>query len=150
MMASLPIDFNQFTFVDLGSGKGRTLLMASEHPFRRIVGVEILPELHQEAQKNILDYKSPTQLCSQIESICADAREFVLPEEPLVLYLFNPLPEAALRQVIRRLEETARPLWIVYQNALLENVVAETGWLERVGGTEGYVVYRQLTYPDQL
>jgi hypothetical protein len=30
MMTSLPIDFNQFTFVDLGSGKGRTLLMASE------------------------------------------------------------------------------------------------------------------------
>src|SRR3984957_16081124 len=28
-------DFPTFTFVDLGSGKGRTLLMASDYPFRR-------------------------------------------------------------------------------------------------------------------
>jgi SAM-dependent methyltransferase len=143
MMASLPIDFNQFTFADLGSGKGRTLLMASEYPFRKIVGVEILPELDRGAQENIRTFKSPAQRCMQIESICADAREFVLPEEPLVLYLFNPLPEAALRQVIRRLEQPARPLWIVYHNPLLDGVLAETGWLERVGGTEGYVVYRR-------
>ncbi len=53
MMSSLPIAFSEFTFVDLGSGKGRTLLMASEYPFRRIVGVEILPELHRAAEKNI-------------------------------------------------------------------------------------------------
>ena len=37
------LDFHDFVFVDLGSGKGRTLLMASEYPFRRIVGVELLP-----------------------------------------------------------------------------------------------------------
>jgi len=36
MMASLPIEFDQFTFIDLGSGKGRTLLMASEYPFMKI------------------------------------------------------------------------------------------------------------------
>src|ERR1700727_1709448 len=34
-------DFRDFTFVDLGSGKGRTLFMASVSPFRRIVGVEL-------------------------------------------------------------------------------------------------------------
>jgi hypothetical protein len=30
MMKALPIDFREFTFVDIGSGKGRTLLMAAE------------------------------------------------------------------------------------------------------------------------
>jgi hypothetical protein len=43
-------DFRDFVFVDLGSGKGRTLLMASDYPFRCIVGVELLPALHQAAQ----------------------------------------------------------------------------------------------------
>ena len=43
MMASLPIEFDQFTFVDLGSGKGRTLLMASEYPFRKIAGGPLKP-----------------------------------------------------------------------------------------------------------
>jgi SAM-dependent methyltransferase len=142
MMADLPIDFREFTFVDLGSGKGRTLLMASEYPFRRIVGVEILPELNRAAVENIANYKSEAQRCGEIESIRADAREFVPPEGPLVLYLFNPLPEAALRQVIRKLEQSARPLWIVYHNPLLEGVLADSGWLVRAGGTGRYVVYR--------
>jgi SAM-dependent methyltransferase len=146
MMASFPIDFSQFTFVDLGSGKGRTLLLASEYPFRRIVGVEILPELHRAAKENIAAYRSATQQCTEIESMCADAREFELPDEPLVLYLFNPLPEEALRRVVRRLERSTRPLWIIYHNPLIEGVLAESGWLERTGGMEGYVVYRRLGF----
>ena len=36
-----------FTFIDLGSGKGRTLLMASDYPFRRIIGLELLEELRR-------------------------------------------------------------------------------------------------------
>ena len=122
MMASLPIDFGQFTFVDLGSGKGRTLLMASEYPFRRIVGVEILPELHRAAEENIANYQSTTQQCTQVESVCADASEFELPEGPLLLYLFNPLPEAGLDQILENLEESLprhpRAVYLLYQNPL--------------------------------
>src|ERR1700691_5447899 len=46
------IDLSEFVFVDLGSGKGRTLLMASDYPFQRIVGVELLPALHETAKGN--------------------------------------------------------------------------------------------------
>jgi len=74
--------------------------MASEYPFMRIVGVELIAELHRAAQQNIREYRSPTQRCVQIESVIADAREFELPEEPLVLYLFNPLPERALSDAL--------------------------------------------------
>src|SRR5580692_1239805 len=84
------LSWADFTFVDLGSGKGRTLLMASDYPFRRIVGVELLPALDQITQENLSHYKSESQQCFALESICADATEFPLPEEPLVLYLFNP------------------------------------------------------------
>jgi Histone methylation protein DOT1 len=146
MMASLPIEFDQFTFIDLGSGKGRTLLMASEYPFRKILGVELIAELHRAAEENIRDYRSPTQRCVQIESVITDAREFELPEEPLVLYLFNPLPERALSDALQRLGkslvQTPRPVWIVYHNPLLENVFAPSSCLEKVGGTEQYSVYR--------
>src|SRR5580693_6712239 len=104
MMASLPIAFEEFTFVDVGSGKGRTLLMASEYPFRKIMGVELIAELHRVAEENIRAYKSATQRCSQIEAVCADAREFSFPGGPLVLYLFNPLPKQALSEVLGRLQ----------------------------------------------
>jgi len=58
MMASLPIEFNEFTFVDLGSGKGRTLLMASEYPFKKIVGVELIADLHR-AKHSRLPFRKP-------------------------------------------------------------------------------------------
>jgi SAM-dependent methyltransferase len=126
MMASLPIAFEQFTFVDIGSGKGRTLLMASEYPFRKIVGVELLAELHQAAQENIRAYHSATQRCTRIEAVSADASEFTFPDTPMVLYLFNPLPEPGLRRTIQNLEQSLRQsprtVWIVYHNAAMSSI----------------------------
>jgi hypothetical protein len=72
-------DFHDFVFIDLGSGKGRTLLMASDYPFRRIVGVELLPALHQIAQENLSKYHSEKQKCFALESVCADALQFAFP-----------------------------------------------------------------------
>ena len=156
MMASLstggkPIDFETFTFIDLGSGKGRTLLMASEYPFRKIVGVELIAELHRAAEENIRAYHSATQRCSQIKSLLADAREFEFPEEPLVLYLFNPLPERAFSEVLQRLEKSLarapRAVWIVYHNPLLERVLSASDSVEKAAGTPQYSVYRTIGPP---
>ncbi len=150
MMASLPIEFDQFTFVDLGSGKGRTLLMASEYPFKRIVGVELIPELHRAAEQNIREYRSATQRCSQIEAVSTDACEFVLPDAPLVLYLFNPLPRAGFERVLRNLEQSLeqspRPVWIVYHNPAMDSVLGASQALVRVGGTEQYSVFTEKKY----
>jgi len=146
MMAALPIQFDQFTFVDLGSGKGRTLLLASEYRFQTIVGVEILEELHRAAEENIRAYRESTDRGGQIAAILTDASEFDFPETPLVVYLFNPLPEAGLRRVIGRLEESLlkapRPVWVVYHNPVLEPAVSGSQMLERVSRTRQYCVYR--------
>jgi len=145
MMSSLPIDFGEFTFVDIGSGKGRTLLLASEYPFRKIVGVELIAELHGAAEQNIRIYKSPTQRCTQIEAICADACEFVFPQTPLLLYFFNPLPQAGLRRVLRNLEQSMErsrlPVWIVYHNPAMDRLLEASPALLRTGGTEQYSVF---------
>jgi hypothetical protein len=150
MMASLPIEFDTFTFVDLGSGKGRTLLMASEYPFRRIVGVELIAELHRAAEENIRAYHSATQRCAHIESLLSDACKFELPAEPLVLYLFNPLPEHALSEFLQRLTksrvESKHPVWIIYHNPLLERVLAASDFLKKAAETLQYSVYRTIDY----
>jgi SAM-dependent methyltransferase len=145
MMAKLPIEFTQFTFIDLGSGKGRTLLMAAEYPFQRIVGVELIEELHRAAEENIRAYGSPGRCCLQVEVVLADAREFEFPEVPLLLYLFNPLPRRGLSEVLERLRlsliKAPRPVWVVYHNALLEDALNASNFLERVGGTSQYSIY---------
>jgi SAM-dependent methyltransferase len=145
MLGSLETDFRDFVFIDIGSGKGRTLLMASDYPFRRIIGVELLPELHRVAQENIRKYKSSSQRCFALESICADAREFSFPPEPTVLYLFNPLPEPGVVQLLTNLEQSVRehprPLLVIYHNPVLEHVLANGKWLKKIGGTHQYSIF---------
>src|ERR1700690_2104042 len=84
MMATLEIGFREFTFIDIGSGKGRALLMAADYPFRRILGIELLPELHRVAKENVGKYKSDSQKCFLIECLLSDASEFTFPPEPTV------------------------------------------------------------------
>ena len=145
MLAAVGIDYREFTFLDLGSGKGRTLLMASEFPFRRIIGVELLPELHEIALKNVAAFSSPEQQCKSIESVCCDARDYEFPPEPLLLYFFNPLPEAALQVVIgnlrRSLEQTPRALRVLYHNPQREEVLRDSGFLNKVDGKFKYSIY---------
>jgi hypothetical protein len=139
------LDLRDYTFVDLGSGKGRTLLMASDYPFRRIVGIELLSSLHQIAQQNIDQYKSESQKCFLLESICADATAISFPDGPLVLYLFNPLPESGLRRVRLNLERTVRahprPVYVLYHNPLLEHVFAESTVFRKIVGALQYSVF---------
>jgi SAM-dependent methyltransferase len=134
-----------FTFIDLGSGKGRVLLMASDYPFKRIIGVEIMPELHRAAQKNITSYSNDRQQCRQIESLCIDARDFQFPDDPLVVYLFNPFSESTFVHVLKNLrrsvEQTPRPVYIAYRFTEFENLLSQKTWLEKIAGTEQWVVY---------
>jgi hypothetical protein len=145
MLDTLKIDWHKFTFIDLGSGKGRTLLMASDYPFHRILGVELLPSLHDAAVSNIAIYKKDSQLCRRLESICADAREFEFPPEPTVLYLFNPLPAAGLSQVLhnldRSLQQSPRPFYVLYHNPQHEHLLAGSPYLKKSGGTHQYSLY---------
>ncbi len=52
----LGLDYRRFSFVDVGSGKGRALLLALDYPFREIIGVELSPELDRVARANIARY----------------------------------------------------------------------------------------------
>ncbi len=140
MMAALRdqpgFDFREFDFIDLGSGKGRTLLMASDYPFHRIVGVELLPSLHAIAEENISKYKNDAKKCFALASICADAITFPFPADPLVLYLFNPFPESGMRQVLRNLDESlraySRQVYVLYHNPLEERAF-EGSSLKKIG-----------------
>jgi SAM-dependent methyltransferase len=139
------LNLADFVFLDLGSGKGRTLLMASDYPFRRIVGVELLSSLHQICQENLQRYKSDSQKCFTVECFCADATNFPLPEDPLVVYLFNPFPEAGLRsalnQIRKSLQEHPRPVYVLYHNPQLERVFSEAGGFIKIAGTHQYSIF---------
>ncbi len=152
MLGQLKIEFSRFTFIDLGSGKGRALLLASDYPFRRILGVELLPELHRLALDNIAKYEAAAQSSLPIESLCLDARAFEFPdEEPTVLYLFNPLPEPALAAVLDRfyasLAAHPRDAYILYANPILEHLLSNSSHWSRLAGNEQYAIYKCSSRP---
>lgn len=146
IVKGIPADLSQFIFVDLGSGKGRVLLMASEHPFKRIIGVEFMPELHRAAQENIAKYTNERQQCRQIESICMDARDLEFPDGPLVVYLFNPFSESTFARVLenlrRAIEQAPRPVYVAYRFTEFGGLLTQAVWLEKVAGEEQWAVYR--------
>ena len=139
------IGLSQLTFIDLGSGKGRTLLMAADYPFRRIIGVELLPSLHQIAQENLARYTNSSQQCFALETLCSDATTFAFPEEPLLLYLFNPFPESGLRRTIQNFESNLRrhprAAYVLYHNPQLEHILSEQRFLKKIGGTHQYSIF---------
>lgn len=149
MLDSLRADLSGFTFIDLGSGKGRTLLMASSYSFRRIIGVELLEELHVTAAENIARYHSDQQKCFAVESHAGDARQFTFPTEPTVLYLFNPFPAYVLLEVLANLHQSLlanpRRCFVIYHNLIHEPVLAGQSWLRRIHRTDQFAVFEAGT-----
>jgi len=140
IMTRMEIDFDRFTFVDIGSGKGRALLLAAERPFRRVIGIELLPELHQIASENAKRVSRQV-----IELNCGDAAQYSFPPEPLVIFLFNPLPEAGVRSVVRNIEtslqDSPRPLYLIYANPEHEKIVCALSHLRKFAGTHQYSLF---------
>ena len=118
ILTSIELDHPRFTFIDLGSGKGATLLYASEFPFRRIIGVELSAALHEIAERNIARYRNRAMKCRDVKSLCLDATAFAFPPEPILLFLFNPFKGQVLDRVVANLERSIeshpRELIVVY------------------------------------
>jgi SAM-dependent methyltransferase len=135
MMQALDLDWQRFMFVDLGSGKGRALLLASRFPFRRIVGVEIAPELSEVATANIGRFAALWQTCREIESRIGDAAEFVYPAGPFVLFLYQPFLAPVLKRCLKNLAQSLmaepREVWVVYVNPVFEGEMKNVPGLER-------------------
>jgi SAM-dependent methyltransferase len=138
-----------FTFIDLGAGKGRALLMASDYPFARVMGVEFMPDLCRAAQENIASYSASSnerQKCEQMEMVCQDACDFQFPAGPLVVYLFNPFSEPVFVKVLdnlrRSVEQAPREVYVAYRYTEHEKLLTSAMWLEKIAGTEQWAVYR--------
>ena len=145
LMKHLNIHFEEFTFIDFGSGKGRAVLLASDYPFKKIIGVEFAPQLDEIAQQNVNRYHSATQKCRAIELHCLDVAEYVIPVEPAVFYFYNPFDAPVMTSVLdnikRSLDEAPRPVFILYCNARLRDLVQQYGFTE-IASSYWYSVLR--------
>jgi SAM-dependent methyltransferase len=140
VLRSLRIDPRTFTFIDLGSGQGRALLLASRFPFKTVIGVEYDEGLHRIAQTNIAIYIRKARTAAPVQSVCADAAHFALPSGDLVLYLFNPFgPEIlmpVLERILRALCAQERQILLIYQNPRQQALLDACGGFELLSVTD--------------
>ena len=117
----LPEPTEDFTFIDLGCGKGRALLVAAQFPFTQILGVELSHDLCTIARMN--NVADP-----RVAIYRQDAATAVYPEAPLVIFLYHPFLKRVLRRVLSNLERQRRrsphPTYLLYANGRYEQVMA--------------------------
>jgi SAM-dependent methyltransferase len=106
LLNNLKVQHNDYVFLDLGSGKGRALLLASNYPFKKVIGVEYALDLHIAALKNIDRYRSPRQRCADVQSVHIDAAEYLPPLESTVCFLFHPFGEKVMRTVLTKFKQS--------------------------------------------
>lgn len=144
-LTELPIQHEHFTFVDFGSGKGRSVLVASGFPFRKVVGVEYSEHLNEIARRNLLRYPNECKKCMDIEIVCADAAGFPIPDGPLVLFFYNPFGKPVMSEVIRNVATSYRlnPRRVVVVNfyVALGDLWNSAGFVKEVQSSGHVVIY---------
>jgi len=122
-----PHPIHSYSFVDIGAGKGRAMLVASELPFHQVIGIELNPEMADIADRNLSHWlhthaeDSTAPRLAPIRLYEQDALTFDLPRTPTVVFLFHPFEAPVLKLLLRRIEAqfANRPgtLDILYVNA---------------------------------
>jgi hypothetical protein len=77
-----------------------------------------------------------------------DARDFKFPEEPLVLYLFNPFPDYVMKAVLQKLENSLRAhprkIFLLYNTPWDAQVVAQFEYLKKISERENFQLYEAV------
>jgi hypothetical protein len=122
-----------YTFVDLGAGMGRGMLLAARMPFREVIGVELHPDLAAIAQKNVRTWELSGRARCPMQVVCTDVTEFKFPRNPCLTYLFNPFREPVLKVLLKHIEREfagrSGQLDLIYANdEFAALILARLGW----------------------
>lgn len=124
------------TFIDIGAGMGRAVLMAAEIGFQSVIGVELNPTLVRIARRNLAAWRKAGRLAAPVRVLSRDAAEFVFPSGHCVAFLFNPFGRAVMRRLLRTMSRqfAHRPgeLDILYVNNEQEGVLESQEGLVRL------------------
>ena len=109
------------TPLDVGSGKGAAVLMASEFPYKRLVGVELNAELVHDARDNVEKFNTRTGKHIAPEWSVGDFFQWKPPQQPCVFFFNNPFPATltllALERLEKMLSEHQYPTILVFRKA---------------------------------
>lgn len=120
-------DSSENHFIDIGCGKGRACFYATQK-YQRITGIDFSPNLIADAQKNLQAFSGTIK--GEIKFELRDASLYDLPDEPSLVYLYNPFNEYILRKFItRNMEHFAKhQSRIAYVNDVCHDLLIRCGF----------------------
>ena len=150
LVSAVPLLPEDTTFIDLGAGRGRAVLLAASQGFHRVIGVELDGRLAAEANRNVQRWRAKYRASPprpDIRILHADAATVSPPNGPLLVFLYNPFGATTLRQVATHLgareSSSSSPIYIAYFNPKHEGVLQDDpGWVEHERA-KSWVVYRK-------
>ncbi len=129
-------DIENYSFIDLGCGKGRAVLMASEFGFCQAIGVELHSSLAKTAETNIARWMAAGHITCPLKIVRLDAAEFEFPSGACLLYLFHPFTAPVLTRVIERIESEfasrSAQLDVIYFNPEAGELFETSGGFQRL------------------
>jgi SAM-dependent methyltransferase len=137
LLDRLPLPLEETTFVDVGSGMGRVVMLAAQRPFKMVVGVEISGALHEVARENLKRFDREKIRCRDVRLVCADAAAYRFPRGSLVVYLYNPFRAPVLEQVLPRILSQPRDVTLIYHTPVEQDTIE---------GSEAFVLAEDLGY----
>jgi len=142
-MEHIRADFENFVFIDYGCGKGRALLLATDHPFKKIIGIEFAREFCVLAEQNIEIFLKQTGRPNNTEIMWTDAETYSLPDEDTVIFFYNPFAEEVMVKVLNKIEESLnkcpRKIFVIYAYPLLADLFKASGYLKEIYAMKGDV-----------
>lgn len=134
VLTSLDINYEEFEFLDIGSGKGRVLFSASFYPFKKCIGVEFGENLYSDFKRNLAKFNTKyPQQGSKIECHLQDILHYPIENHgPLVCFLYNPFDEKILDKCLKKFENMnnrlAKKSIFIYVNPLRKFVFTRYGY----------------------
>jgi predicted RNA methylase len=132
------------TFVDLGAGMGRVVLLAARRPFRAVIGVEVSPALVEIARENVASVRDPRRVATDVKIVRADASGYAFPRGDLVVFMYNPFRAPILNAVLATLAaaEEPREVVLLYHTPLERATIDDDGAFDLIADLGFGLAYR--------
>ena len=127
VMRKLKIQFEQYDFVDYGSGKGAMLIEASDYDFNTIVGLEFSKNLVDISIANVEKYQHDYDVSmNNVVHRLGNCMNYSLLKKPHVIFMYNPFGPDVMKPVVDQLEKSLarihKPSYIIYHNPMHHEV----------------------------
>jgi hypothetical protein len=135
LMRRIPIRPGQDVFMDYGSGLGRVLIVAATHPFRRVVGVEVVESFNATAAANFERCRKRLR-CTDLELLTSDASLLIPPADVTMFFFYTPFGPVVLKKVLDNISQTLverpRKVTLVFRHpGQLQGILGEVPWLRK-------------------